>query len=193
MKIAIIGTHCSGKTTLIDMLYGIPELHEYSFFEEPVREVSRSRFKINKESDEAAQLAMLACHLRNLAFDNFVSDRSILDLYVYCTTLPKVTQSTKDFIFKKVIDNIDRYDYLFWCAPEFSMAGDGFRETDDAWQKQIESSFKVAYDYLKTHDTLKHCKIIRLTGETPQRFEQVKQLIGSKNLNKSGETNDKKQ
>ena len=177
MRIAIIGTHCSGKTSLIHFLAGMYELKDYTFFEEPIREVSRARFRINKEADEASQLAMLACHLRNLETPNFISDRSLLDLYVYATTLHNITQSTKDFIFKKTMENIDKYDYLFLCEPEFKMANDGFRETDEAWQKQIDNVFKIAESYLKTHNTLKHCKLMRLSGETKDRFEKVKKEL----------------
>lgn len=177
MKIGIIGTHCSGKTTLIDTLYKNILFKEYEFLEEPIREISRARFKINKESDDAAQLAMLACHLRNLQNKNFISDRSILDLFIYCATLDSVTDDTKDYIFKKTLEYIDQYDFLFWCAPEFPLKDDGFRVIDKEWQDEIENGFQVAIAYFKTHDILKHCKIIRLEGETVDRAKKVIQEV----------------
>ena len=179
MKIGIIGTHCSGKTSLIDKLYSNPVFAGYDFLEEPIREVSRSHFRINQDSDDAAQFAMLACHLRNLQYEKFVSDRTLLDLYVYCCTLHNVSRETKDFIFKMVLKHLDSYDYLFWCAPEFEMKDDGFRQTDKKWQMDIEKSFETAVNYLNKNNTLKHCKIIRLTGETIDRAKTlIKEVFG---------------
>ena len=177
MKIGIIGTHCSGKTSLIDKLYSKCQFANYNFLEEPIREVSRAGFKVNKESDNASQLAMLACHLRNLEHENFISDRTILDLYVYATTIPSVSKDVKDFIYKQLMENIDRYDYLFWCAPEFDMNADGFRETDVQWQQQVERSFAAGVEVLNKRKLKKSVKIIRLTGETPERAERVMQEV----------------
>lgn len=173
MKICIIGTHCSGKTSLIDKLYPHVEFSEYSFFPEPIRVIGRAGFLVNQESDDAAQLAMLAIHLRNLQEENFVSDRSLLDLYVYGKTLKNVTKSTLNFIHNMWLKNADRYDYLFHCQPEFTLVADGFRSSDKDWQLEIKKLFDIEIEHMIKSNLLKKCKIITLSGCTDARCDTV--------------------
>lgn len=173
MKIAIVGTHCSGKTSLIGELYQKIEFKNYDFCEEPIRTVGRLQFQVNEDSDDAAQLAMCAIHLRNLSYTNFISDRSLLDLYVYGQTLRNMTPATLEFIKNIWRNNADRYDYLFLCTPEFPLVKDGFRSVNKEWQKKIDDLFNKELTYLKENCILKHCKIITLHGSTKERCKTV--------------------
>lgn len=177
MKICIIGTHCSGKTSVIDKLYSRVEFSGYSFFPEPIRVVGNAGFRVNQESDDAAQLAMLAIHLKNLNEQNFISDRSLLDLYVYGLTLKNVTKETLEFIHGMWTRNADQYDYLFHCQPEFDLVEDGFRSNNKAWQLEIKKLFDREIEHMLQSNLLNNCKIINLSGSINERCEKVLEVV----------------
>lgn len=170
MRIAIIGTHGCGKTTLCNEMYKSIWFDDYKFATEPMREVARLGFSVNEHADDASQLAMVSLHLNNLLQHNLVADRSILDAYIYAKYLNEtslvVTNETVAFIEMLVNKNIGRYDYLFRCKPEFDLQADGFRSLDKKFQDDIDKLFD---EEIKKRDL----NVVNLTGSTKQRFTQV--------------------
>lgn len=170
MKIAIIGTHGCGKTTLCNELYKSVWFDSYKFAVEPMREVSRLGFHINEHADDASQLAMVSLHLNNLFNQNLVADRSILDAYIYskylCNTSLVVSKETVDFIEKLVDKNIRRYDYLFLCRPEFDLVDDGFRSMDKKFQTDIDNMFDEEINK-------RGIDVVQLRGGVQQRITKI--------------------
>ena len=69
MRIAITGSHNTGKTSLINKLYPRIEFEGYDFYQEAVREVYRLGFPFNNESNDSSQLAMSSLHLLHFPSD----------------------------------------------------------------------------------------------------------------------------
>ena len=72
MRIAIIGSHCTGKTTLMELMWSNINFEGYDFYSEAIREISRLHFPINEEADDSSQLAMCALHLLHLCICLYV-------------------------------------------------------------------------------------------------------------------------
>lgn len=172
MKIALVGAHNTGKTTLFNKMYGSHHFAGYEFFREVVREVQNLGFVINEGADDATQLAMCALHLNHLKYQSFVTDRCLLDNLVYAWVLssgenPTVSLDcvkTIDSYFRKTKDDIDLYIY---CPIEFEMENDGVRTVNKEFQQIIDRTFNYM---LKS---ISEDKILRVSGPSDERFKQV--------------------
>jgi len=139
MKVALIGTHGVGKTTLCYELAA--RLKRRGFDVEMVREVARKcPLPINRETTVAAQqwilLTQTAEEIEATASHEVVlCDRSVLDNYCYLAhaagTFPQ---------WEKLLDHwLPTYDLLvhvpLWSRPTF----DGVRSIDPAFQEQVDA------------------------------------------------------
>lgn len=133
MKIAIIGSHSTGKTTICKKL--VEKLNPDHFF---ITEMARV-FGIEKMSPKyrtlitqkkmfITQSMIEGCH------DNFISDRSILDFGIY--------SRNSMFILLMLHNMKNRYDIIFYVPIRFNIEDDGFRNTDAQYQKLIAKSFE---------------------------------------------------
>ena len=138
MKIALIGSHGVGKTTLCFELAA--RLKRRNMDVEIVREVARScPLPINLETTVEAQEWILhtqiALEIEAAArHDVVLCDRSVLDNYCY---LVHAAGSRK--IWERILDSwIKTYDVLvhvpLWVRPTY----DGVRAVDSRFQEQIE-------------------------------------------------------
>lgn len=172
MKIAIIGSHCTGKTSLIDKLQALPEFYDYSFYPEAIREISRLGFPYNEAADDCSQLAMCALHLLHLKYDKMVTDRCILDNYVYAYMLrdmgSDISDQCIDTLQSYFIKNINNYDIYAFCPVEFKIINDWYRMTDKRTQEDIsEEILRTLIKYIPSD------KYILLYGETEERVKQL--------------------
>jgi nicotinamide riboside kinase len=172
MKIAIVGSHCTGKTSLIDKLQAEPELYDYSFYPEAIREISRLNFPTNERAGDCSQLAMLSLHLLHLRNENMVTDRCILDNYVYAYMLKAMGANISDKCINTLqsyfIDNINSYDIYAFCPVQFKMKNDGFRMIDKKVQDDIsEEILSTLIKYVPEE------RYILLMGDTEERAKQL--------------------
>ena len=142
MKIAFIGTHGTGKTTLACELGA--ELKKQNRNAIPLLEVARDcPFPISEKTTLNAQVWIMASQIAreielSKQFQDVVCDRSILDNYIYLYhkfgyqqpyfNLTKEWLKTYDFLFKVDI----KKGYL---------QDDGFRSTNQKFQKEIDDVF----------------------------------------------------
>lgn len=137
MKIALIGTHGVGKTTLCFDIAA--RLKRRNVDLELVREVARRcPLPINERTTEAAQSWILhtqmAEEIAATEHDLVLCDRSVLDNYCYL-----VHASGRSATWERVLDHwLPSYDLLvrvpLWSRPVF----DGVRAVDPRFQRQIE-------------------------------------------------------
>jgi GTPase SAR1 family protein len=172
MKIAIVGSHCTGKTSLINKLQSNIEFRDYEFFPEAIREIRKLGFPCNERADDASQLAMLSLHLLHLTQDNMVTDRCILDNYVYAYMLKamgsNISQQCINTLQEYFIDNINSYDIYAFCPVQFKLKNDGFRMTDKKVQDDIsEEILSTLIKYIPEE------RYILLMGETDERVKQL--------------------
>lgn len=172
MRIAIIGSHCTGKTSLINKLQAIPEFYDYAFYPEAIREISRLGFPYNEKADDCSQLAMCALHLLHLKDDKMVTDRCLLDNYIYAYMLKsmgsKISQNCINTLQNYFIENINNYDIYAFCPIQFKMKNDGYRMNDKKVQEDIsEEILRTVIKYIPEE------RYILLMGETEERVKQL--------------------
>ncbi len=187
MKIAFIGTHGVGKTTLCYDLAS--RLKRQDRIVELVQEVARScPLPINRDTTEQAQAWILhtqiACELAASASGGIVvCDRSVLDNYAYFVhgagrrpeydALVRAWVMTYDFLFKVPIIH----------PPTF----DGKRDTNQAFQHDIDAGidalaaeFGVPCHRLGAHDRDGWVDTILTASGLPLQPPQIELFPGSR-------------
>lgn len=172
MRIAITGSHNTGKTSLLKKLWPSLEFEGYDFYKEVIREIYKLGFPFNENADDSSQLAMLALHLLHLKSENMITDRCILDNYVYAYMLRDkgydISDECVDTLQAYFVDSIKKYDIYAFCPTEFEIKKDGFRMTDKKFQEEISNEIlKVINLYIPPS------KFILLHGETDERIKQL--------------------
>ena len=138
MKIAFIGTHGTGKTTLSYQLTA--ELKKQGYNASMITELARKcPFPINKKTDEKTPLWIMTSQISHeLAeshhHDIVVCDRSILDAYIYGL----ITGVTHELLEPLVDHWITTYDLLFKVPLNYDLIDDGVRDTDPKFQKEVD-------------------------------------------------------
>jgi len=138
MKIALIGSHGVGKTTLCFELAA--RLKRRNVDVEIVREVARScPLPINLETTVRAQEWILHTQIREeieagAVHDVVLCDRSVLDNYCYMVAAAGTAK-----VWERFLDYwLATYDVLIhvplWIRPTF----DGVRSVDSGFQEQVE-------------------------------------------------------
>ena len=154
MKIALIGTHNSGKTTTLKLLK--PHLSDFHFIPELIqnynfRTSSYYEYMHIQEKVLAKQLG------HELLHSNTISDRSTLDNFAYMihayykhNTPPyNLSQLTSIPIVKQAIENFKTYDHLFLC--EVAMGVEDENEHQETIQNiilHLLSKHNLSYNIL---------------------------------------------
>ena len=180
MKIAFIGTHSSGKSTMCKALAALPEFSGYYVAQEPMREVAKLGFKVNMEADDASQLAMAALHEHNLVnHENVIFDRSMLDAWIYARYINSengaVTDSRLRVLSNLLWKYLKEYDYLFLCDPGIPVVEDGFRDTASKFRDDINDLFFSMKDFIEHTCNGVHIHVIKGTPE--ERLATVLDII----------------
>ncbi len=168
MKIAIIGTHGSGKTTLALQLF---ERLSVEFPGKTVgflQEVAgRCPFKINRGGLESQLWIIQKQLLEEIefcqAYNIVVCDRSLLDAYIYTKDVCNFFNIGMPGWIDGLVDyHMRSYDYIFKTELNpFFLQKDGVRSIDPHWQRLIENIFnavlqekKIAYFTLPKENPL---------------------------------------
>lgn len=144
MKIGIVGTHSTGKTTLVNELskyIDLPIISEVA--RDFPRDITDNPEREIKRQIDIANGQTLTEGLYN---DGFLSDRSSIDNSAY---MINALQKYGYYISKELyvdiisrihmsIENVKVYDYLFYIPIEFAAVSDGFRDTDEDERKDID-------------------------------------------------------
>lgn len=163
MKVALIGTHATGKTTLA---YEIASsLKKKNFNIDVLGEVSRDcPFPINEDTTPNAQKwILLTQYIREMEkegkCDCLICDRSLLDNYAYYIRRFGKNKELEPLI----LDHMGSYNYLFKVPiNEGYLVNDGVRSIDKGFQKEIDElihellhEFKIPFqDYISLEKTI---------------------------------------
>ena len=148
MKIAIIGTHGTGKTTLAYRLCSEAKKRGKNAI--ILNETARScPFPINEGSSLDGFLWMTGTQLakEQLAVahksDFIVCDRSVIDHVAY-VPLKFANGKIFDYMSYACIAWLDTYDKIFWVVPtsKAEIVNDGIRCTDPEFQERIHHRFE---------------------------------------------------
>jgi thymidylate kinase len=138
LKIAFIGTHGVGKTTLCYDVGAV--LKKKGLHVDLVKEVARlSPLPINRQTSLEAQLWILATQIaeeiRSAAqHEVVICDRSVLDNYAYL-----VFAAGRQRWLEPLVNRwMKSYDLLFKVPISGGAAADGVRDTDEFFMRQID-------------------------------------------------------
>ena len=173
MKISLSGAQCTGKSTLMKALREeFPD--NYVFFDEVVRKlVKEEGIKINKDFDFDSQHSIMTKHIKNMDRINFVTDRGLLDSFVYAYYGHEEGKFSKnDFrIFEFLFTTFIReYDHIFYLPIEFELEDDGFRSIDNEFRNKIDKLFKELLEKYNVEHTI-------LEGNVKERIKIIKSKI----------------
>ena len=142
MKIAFIGTHGTGKTTLAYDVAGVLKKKGYDV--EVVTSIARSSpFPINENSTEKSQLwislSMINKELEiQKTCEHIVCARSILDAYAYTLNILNNSQ-----FFKNLFEYwIKTYDILIYTPIRYKLEKDFVRSDNKEFQIKIDNIIK---------------------------------------------------
>lgn len=181
MKIAICGSGSTGKSTLIEHLRPEFEKDGYKIIKELTRKVGKSR-PINEKAAnyDETQALLVGAHLNVLIKDKFLSDRSILDVFVYTNYLwqkHKVSVSVREMAHLALDIGVKMYDHIFYIPVEarVKLEDDGVRSSSSEFRKDIDHHMMMLIKNLKMDGQGKN--IHTITGSVEERASQMRRII----------------
>jgi GTPase SAR1 family protein len=184
LKIALSGAAGCGKTTMMKALEDSEYVKSLSTPEEPIvflPEIVRTLkkefgFKINEHGTLETEMMVMTTHLQNLiARPRFVSDRCLVDNYIY-STLNEIPPPTWYSIWngKLVEEMLGRYSVVFYIPNEFIPPEDGTRNLEPSYWIRSQMRFEAEYEKLtKLWPDL----VVRISGPIPERIKKMEDAI----------------
>ena len=126
MKIALSGSHGTGKTTLLQSLAPLNQITEVA--RDLIAKIGNPRDMENKERSQFQELLFFRQMKMELVAWDFFSDRSLVDILAYSQDLPiygELLEEAKKYLKKH------EYDIVFFLPIEFPMEKDRVRIEDD--------------------------------------------------------------
>ena len=178
MLIALSGAQCTGKTTLLHPLRPDDKFQtQFTFVDEIVRTLQKKGFKINEAGTDETQLVVMQEHIKNTQLDgNVLVDRCVLDCMAYTIWMwrhHKINRETYNNCFKMFLDNIMKYDIIFYLSPEFDIIPDGTRSTNNTFRDEVVSIFEQLIENFSL-------TVVRLTGTVEERLNAMKKILNIK-------------
>lgn len=196
MKIALIGTHCNGKSTLVQAIK-----KTWSMYKSPEKTyrdiIAEKNIKLNREGDQASQEAILDA-LCKQAHDasketHIIHDRAVTDNLAYTMYLAdKGIIDDDKFIVESILrhkDAIKKYDVVFWLPLNTGIKLDDInnpnpnRDTDLMYRIEIDNIFASIYESYQTSqgllfDLIDQPLVMRLDGDLNVKLEAIADLMG---------------
>ena len=180
-KIAIIGVHSAGKTSLAYIISAHFKMQHSNvkLIHESVRE--NCPFPIN--ADATQDTCLWTFHKQFLneleakaqGYDLSICDRSVLDPFVYYHAVNPEHPNTRTAL-EQASQWLTTYDLIICMEPEggVELFDDGFRATDLDYQKEINRGFK---ETLAKHGQHVKERIMMATSKDVFDLERRKELI----------------
>ena len=169
-RIAIVGSFSTGKTTLAEELarrLNLPLLPEVA------REIVDLGFKLDKDATpETEALIFLRQYNNELSTDEFVGDRSLIDVMAYAGWVLDNQQWRKEMLlWEECVKLAERrlrtsYSHVFYLPIEFPIVLDGLRPDDPSFQEDID---RRIVKLLHSHDL----EYTTVKGSVEERLEQI--------------------
>ena len=184
VRISISGTHCTGKSTILDSLKEKYKKNgRIAFIEGPTRQLKDLGYPIN--NDQASNYdstQLMCCHLdlehlkknKYLLTDEVISDRCLFDTLIYTRYLYQNGKVSEPVM--RVIESawgLHKSDYDIILMPskdDIKLVGDKYRNTDGEFRETIHNMFieEAVVSNLNCH---------LISGTTGERVEQIKNLV----------------
>lgn len=162
MRIAVVGSHSTGKTTLIRALseiLDVPILSEVA--REKIAESDKLPHHMTPEERSAFQMGILSEQIRReIRSESFLSDRSVFDAAAYAFDTPGY-----EALFEAAKTHASERPYarIFFLPIEFALEGDGIRSEDESYRKKIEDVLAETIERAGT-------PYVRISGSREERL-----------------------
>jgi deoxyadenosine/deoxycytidine kinase len=173
-RIAIVGSFSTGKTTTAEILARKLDL---PLLPEVAREVVELGFKLDKDaSPETETLIFLRQYNNEISTEEFVGDRSMIDVMAYAGWVLDNRERTKEFyLWDECVRLAERtlrtaYTHVFYLPIEFPIVLDGLRPDDPEFQKDIDERL---LGLLRSHGI----DYETITGSIEERIEKIEKLL----------------
>ena len=189
MRIAFMGSACSGKSTLIEQFMRAWPQYKKSTttYRDTIKEHGLS---VNKQGNQANQKAILDALIREVdesieeKEENVVFDRCVIDNIVYTLWLYNAKVVSQEFVIDckyKVRKAVEKYDVIFYVprSADIPLTPREGREIDETYIQEIDNIFAaVVSSYENGKDTflpLENCPaVISLNGPPDLRCEMIR-------------------
>lgn len=184
MKIGFVGSHGTGKTTLLK------EIENRNLF--PDHKIIYSRrldlaydldvsqdgykdfgFDLGVGASDSINLFSVMFHAYALKYHtDMISDRCLLDVLAYTKSeydKGLVQEGTLTFMEMLIYRDVQQYDYLFYLEPEFELEDNGIRPVIDGFQEEINTIVKSYLNRWK--EVIPN--LIKITGSVEERLQQI--------------------
>ena len=116
-------------------------------------------------------------HIKNTQLGgNVLVDRCVLDCMAYTIWMwrhHKINRETYNNCFKMFLDNIMKYDIIFYLSPEFDIIPDGTRSTNNTFRDEVVSIFEQLIENFSL-------TVVRLAGTVEERLNAMKKILNIK-------------
>lgn len=171
-KYAFCGAHCTGKSTLLNVLKPDLERLNINIIDDSsnARKLKTLGYQINDTGNNIVEYIVAGSHISNFAkIGNWFADRCIIDGTAYAL------QAQCDEICKQNILNMchlfkNEYTHIFYIPIEFDMVSDGVRKIDNEYRQKIDSTMKGILDTIPS-------KVSKITGSVEERYHKVLSII----------------
>lgn len=172
MRIAVVGSHGTGKTALAKSLCDLLECH---YIPDVVREAHEKKFVINEKTPPETQFWILSrqIELERNTPEPWISDKSLFDNAIY-GGFSGLDNEVLNVIRKIIFSNV-YYDLIFYLPVEFPLEDDGLRSLSPDFQRRIDEEFRLFLQENKVEFT-------ELSGLAETRSNQALRQIASKAL-----------
>jgi nicotinamide riboside kinase len=167
MKIAVVGAHGTGKSTLTK---GIASSFRFNIIPDIVPQAHKLKFPINENTPPETQFWILSkmLELERNTPEDWVMEKSLWDNIVYGSFSIR-DGGVLEVIRKISIDNAN-YDLVFYCPIEFPIPDDGLRSLNVDFQKTVDRELRNLLKELKI-------KFYELSGNEEERLEKAAKII----------------
>lgn len=191
IKCCIVGSHCTGKSTLIEALKkesfiqvkGQKSFESLELLSSPTRMIKEKGFKINNDQEDysVTQLLCMTYDIQNFYLNkNFISDRGALDTLIYTKYLyeqKKVDERTYRLIEMQSMPIIFGYTHIFYIGLEIPLVGDNVRSTDVDFRNRIDGMFNEKFSFWNSNFMPVFERVYCLHGTVEERIEQIKEHL----------------
>lgn len=168
MRYFLTGAQGTGKTTIMNAL---PV--SFNKIQGITRQVIQSNnLLINEESNEITQRCIFDAYIRKFTdTDEFISERSLIDVVAYTTYLYRHKRISKKFLrtqerlLKNFIERFPECIY-FYLPITFDIQDDGVRSTNKEFQQEID---EIILSLLNTYK----CSYFKLYNNSTERAEFI--------------------
>lgn len=181
LKIAFTGSHCTGKTTLLnDIINSLPDGTTVNSVTEVARKIIEKGYPLNMDATVDSYVHYINDQLKEEnkkmeECDVFISDRTLLDPVAYAIVNSKLPRPYIPQYFIDMMENVwllekDKYDFYVYFPVEFGMETDGVRPVGDKYREDIDKMIEMLLIKYKI-------EYVKVTGNKLQRRDYLLSTI----------------